>query len=105
MNVRTYTVEEANLILPKVRTLVERIVSTTSEIPDLEEEARIRKLKSVRPGAGESATEDLAQSVAALRAAEMALMVAQRSLEEMNVTVKDRQAGLVDFLSYRDGRV
>jgi hypothetical protein len=60
---------------------------------------------SRRPGAGDSAEERLAQSVASLRSAEMAVAIALRSLEAMDVTLKDGTTGLVDFLGERDGEV
>jgi hypothetical protein len=102
---KLYTVEEANQSLPEVRRLVERIVEIMPTLPDMHEAVRIAELKSRRPGAGETAEERLAQSVASLRSAEMAVAVALRSLEAMDVTLKDPTIGLVDFLGERDGEV
>src|SRR5438132_2240990 len=74
-------------------------------LPDMHEAVRIWELKSRRPEAGEGAEVRLAQSVASLRSAEMAVAVALRSLEAMEVTLKDATTGLVDFLGERDGEV
>lgn len=105
MTPKLYTVEDANQALPEVRRLVGRIVEIMPTLPDMHEAVRIAELKSKRPGAGESEEERLAQSVASLRSAEMAVAVALRSLEAMNVTLKDATSGLVDFLGERDGEV
>ncbi|GAC1583996.1 MAG: hypothetical protein NVS3B24_22980 [Candidatus Dormibacteria bacterium] len=102
---RLYTVEEANSVLPEVRRLVERIADLAPELPDLQETVRINELKFHRPAAGEAERERLAASVAGLRAAEMAVAVALRSLESMDVVLKDPLSGLVDFYSDRDGEV
>jgi hypothetical protein len=102
---RLYTVEEANRLLPDVRRLVERIADLVPELPDMQETVRINELKFHRPTAGEQEREKLAASVAGLRAAEMAVAVAMRSLESMDVVLKDPVTGLVDFYSDRDGEV
>jgi len=102
---RLYSVEDANRLLPDVRRLVERIVDLVPELPDMQETVRINELKFHRPSAGEPEREKLAASVAGLRAAEMAVAVAMRSLESMDVVLKDPVTGLVDFYSKRDGEV
>lgn len=102
---RLYTVEEANRVLPEVRRLVERIADLVPELPDMQETVRINELKYRRPKAGDEEREKLASSVAKLRAAEMAYAVAVRSLESMDVVLKDQARGLVDFYSDRDGEV
>jgi hypothetical protein len=105
MTPRLYSVEAANQALPEVRRLVGRIVEIMPKLPDLHEAVRIAELKSKRPGAGASEEARLAQSVATLRSEEMAVAVALRSLEAMDVTLKDAATGLVDFLGERDGEV
>jgi len=102
---RLYTVEEANSVLPEVRRLVERIADLAPELPDMQEAVRINELKFNRPSAGDQERERLAASVAGLRAAEMAVAVALRSLESMDVVLKDPMIGLVDFYSDREGEV
>jgi hypothetical protein len=105
MTPRLYSVEAANQALPEVRRLVGRIVEIMPKLPDLHEAVRIAELKSKRPGAGASEEARLAQSVATLRSEEMAVAVALRSLEAMDVTLKDASTGLVDFLGERDGEI
>jgi hypothetical protein len=100
---RKYTIEEANQALPEVRRMVTRIVDIMPALPEMHETVRIAELKARRESAGEAEQEQLAQTVAALRAAEMAVAVALRSLEAMDVTLKDAMTGLVDFLAERDG--
>jgi len=102
---RMYTVEAANNALPEVRRLVRRIVDIMPTLPEMHETVRIAELKSKRDGAGEDEQEQLARAVADLRSAEMAVAVALRSLEAMDVTLKDSTTGLVDFLGERDGEV
>ena len=97
--------EEANRALPDVRRLVERIVDIMPALPEMHESVRIAELKANRDNAGEAEQEKLAQEIASLRAAEMAVAVALRSLEAMDVTLKDASTGLVDFLGDRDGEV
>ena len=102
---RKYSIDEANRALPEVRRLVERIVETMPALPEMHESIRIAELKANRDRAGEAEQETLTQAVSSLRAAEMAVAVALRSLEEMDITVKDATTGLVDFLADRDGEV
>jgi hypothetical protein len=102
---RLYTVEEANSALPEVRRLVERIADLVPELPELQEAVRINELKLRRPGTGDQERERLAASVARLRAAEMAYAVAMRSLESMDIVVRDQVRGLIDFHAEREGEV
>ena len=102
---RLYTVEEANRVLPEVRRLVGRIVDLAPVLPEMQETVRINELKFHRPTAGDPERETLAASVAELRAIEMAVAVALRSLESMDVVLKDPMIGLVDFQSDRHGEV
>jgi hypothetical protein len=84
---------------------VERIVDLMPILPEMQETVRINELKYHRPAAGDDERERLASSVASLRATEMAVAVAVRSLESMDVVLKDAMTGLVDFYSNRDGEV
>ena len=102
---RTYTVEEANGALADVRRLVQRIVETAPLLPELQEEARIAEMKAARATAGAAEVEAVAAAAQRLRAAEMSVAVALRSLEEMDVVLKDATTGLVDFYADRDGEV
>ena len=49
---RTYTVEEANNELPRVRRIVAQIAELSALLPELEDQARIAEYESKRPKAG-----------------------------------------------------
>src|SRR5258708_33683723 len=102
---RMYTVETANQALPEVRRLVRRIVDIMPTLPEMHETVRIAELKSKRSAAGEDQQEQLARAVADLRAAEMAVAVALRSLEAMGGTLKDPPTGLGELPGERGGEV
>src|SRR5258708_36782295 len=101
---RMYTVETANEALPEVRRLVRRIVDIMPTLPEMHETVRIAELKSKRSAAGEDQQEQLARAVADLRAAEMAVAVAQRSLRALVVAPKDSPTRLADLLRRRGGQ-
>ena len=108
MERRTYTVEEANRILPEVRELAARIVDLMALLPELQEQARTRDYQRRRPGAESQAPqreEDYKEAVSAARGAELELAKAVAELEAMGVELKDPSAGLLDFLSYREGEL
>ncbi len=77
---RTYTVEEANQELPRVRRIVKQIADLSALVPELEDQARIAEYESKRNGA-----------VAALNG--------------MGIQLKGPLEGLIDFPSYRDGEL
>jgi hypothetical protein len=102
---RTYTVEEANMALPEVRSVVERIVELAELIPDLQDQAHVAEYRAARQ---DSLLEDRAlldQWTVALQGAEDELIAAVRRLGEMGVALKDPRVGLVDFYGYRDGEL
>ena len=49
---RTYTVAEANQALPRVRSLMGRIVDCYADLPELQEAARVADYKTSRPNSG-----------------------------------------------------
>ncbi|HZU16088.1 MAG TPA: DUF2203 domain-containing protein [Candidatus Dormibacteraeota bacterium] len=100
---RTYTPEEANAALDRVRPLVARISASMAHLPELQEEVRTAEYRMRRtPGLGAEAFE---RARADLRAAEEAVLEALAGLEELGVRLKDPWLGLVDFLSYREGEL
>jgi hypothetical protein len=105
MTRRVYSVDEANAALPDVRRLVGRVVEVMPELPEMHETVRIKELRFRREGSGEKEQEELAQAVAALRAAEMSVATAVRDLEARDITLKDPTTGLVDFPGERDGEI
>ena len=92
---------EANAVLPDVRRLVQTIVDTGNQLPDLEDQLRIAQYRRSR-GGSEREAEERAQ---ALREAEVALAGALTALEALGIQIKDLRVGLVDFLSYREGEL
>jgi hypothetical protein len=102
---RTYTVEEANSELPRVRRIVEQIAELSALLPELEDQARIAQYESKRPGA--TADDQTRQERArdAAGGAEMELLKAVASLNAMGIQLKGPLEGLIDFPSYRGGEL
>ena len=102
---RTYTVEEANALLPDVRRLVQAIVDCYQSLPELQEAARVADYKTSRPGAGPELEREYAQARRAMHDAELTLAENALRLERLGVALKDAQTGLIDFYSHRDGEL
>ena len=90
-----YTVEEANAALPRVRTLVGKILNIRKKILASQPEIWPLLEKSATNG-GNLRTTELVFEFEKLRAS-------LRKLREMNIFVKDINTGLIDFLGKRDG--
>lgn len=101
----TYTVEEANRALPRVRELVARMVQVVRALPDLQDEVRIAEYQSRRSAAAEEDTVRLRARQSALRSSEREIRETIEALEAMGIQVKDPRAGLVDFPAYREGEL
>jgi hypothetical protein len=102
---RTYTVEEANDELPRVRRIVAQIAELSALVPELEDQARIAQYESKRPEAGAQEQERQQQARDAVGGAEMELLKAVASLNGMGIQLKGPLEGLIDFPSYRDGEL
>lgn len=102
---RTYTVEEANQILPQVREHVERVVALSDELPDLQDRQRIAHYRAQREGAGRAESDAVKRVGEELQRAESRFLGALRALEQLGIELKDPREGLIDFLSYRDGEL
>jgi len=102
---RTYTVEEANRELPRVRRIVTQISELSTMLPELEDQARIAEYESKRSGAGEEERQRHQQARDAVSGAEMELLKAVASLNGMGIQLKGPLEGLIDFPSYRDGEL
>ena len=100
---RTYTVEEANDELPRVRRIVARIAELSALVPELEDQARIAEYESKRPNASPENHERRQQARDAVGGAEMELLKAVANLNGMGIQLKGPLEGLIDFPSYRDG--
>ena len=102
---RTYTVEEANSELPRVRRVVEQIAELSALLPELEDQARIAEYESKRPAAAAGDPERYQQARDAVSGAELELLKAVASLNGMGIQLKGPLEGLIDFPSYRDGEL
>jgi hypothetical protein len=102
---RTYTIEEANEALPRVRELVERIVDCFNLLPELQEASRVADYKTSRPNAGPDSEREYERARRAMHDAELELAENALKLEAIGVSLKDAQAGLIDFYSYREGEM
>jgi hypothetical protein len=102
---RTYTVDEANNELPRVRTIVGQIAELSAMLPELEDEARIAEYESKRPAAGAEDRDRHQQARDAVSGAELELLKAVASLNSVGIQLKGPLEGLIDFPSYRDGEL
>ena len=101
--IRTYTVDEANQELPRVRRIVAQIAELSVLRPELEDQARIAEYESKREGATEEKQERHQQARGAAIAAELEWLKAVASLNGLGIQLKGPLEGLIDFPSYRDG--
>ncbi len=102
---RTYTVEEANQELPRVRRIVTQIAEISALLPELEDQARIAEYESKRNGAGNDRRDRHQQARDAVSGAELELLKAVAALNGMGIQLKGPLEGLIDFPSYRDGEL
>jgi hypothetical protein len=102
---RTYTVEEANRELARVRPIVQQISDLSALLPELEDQSRISEYQAKRVGAGDADRERHQQAADAVSGAEMELLKAVASLNGMGIQLKGPLEGLIDFPSYRDGEL
>ena len=102
---RTYTVEEANQELPRVRRIVAQIAELSALLPELEDQARIAEYDSKRNGAGNDGKDRHQVARDAVSGAELELLKAVAQLNGMGIQLKGPLEGLIDFPSYRDGEL
>ena len=100
---RTYTVEEANQELPRVRRIVEQIAKLSALLPELEDQAHIAEYESRRDGAGAEHKERSRLAREAASAAEMERLKAIAALNGLGISLKGALEGLIDFPSNRNG--
>ncbi|HSE17980.1 MAG TPA: DUF2203 domain-containing protein [Pyrinomonadaceae bacterium] len=95
---KIFTVQEANALLPNVRTIVGKIQRAHRHLSHYREEAKKAAEAAERGGGG------FPDGVAyAALLSELTVKLAE--LEALGVQLKDFERGLVDFPSLRDGRV
>ena len=95
---KIFTIQEANALLPKVRTIVTKIQRAHRKLTHFRDDAK-EAAKAAEHGGG-----GIADGVAyATALTELTLKISE--LEALGVQLKDFERGLVDFPSLRDGRV
>lgn len=102
---RTYTVDEANRELPRVRTIVAQIAELSALRPELEEQLRMAEYSAKRGGGGSDDRDREQQARDAVQGAEEELLKAVLGLNSMGIRLKGPLEGLIDFPSYRDGEL
>lgn len=96
MQVRHFTVQEANDILPEIDSLMERLQARRTKMMT-EQKDIVHLLKSQRSDFGGPIASDLVKDFIVIeKLAEM--------IRSHGCIIKDLNSGLVDFLSVRDGR-
>ena len=96
---KIFTVQEANALLPNVRTIVGKIQRSHRQISRYREDAK-RAAEAAERGGGGGFTDGVAYAAVLT---ELTNHLAE--LEALGVQLKDFDRGLVDFPSLRDGRV
>src|ERR671925_1464092 len=102
---RTYTVDEANRELPRVRPIVAQIAELSALRPDLDEQLRMAEYAAQRAGSNGDDRERAQQARDAVNGAEEELLKAVLSLNSMGIQLKGPLEGLIDFPCYRDGEL
>jgi hypothetical protein len=98
MEMKIFTVEEANALLPQVRVIVGKIQRAHRKIARFRDHAKKAAEGAEQGGGG------MSEGVA--YAALLTNLTTQiTALESLGVQLKDFERGLVDFPSLRDGRV
>jgi hypothetical protein len=95
---KLFTIQEANALLPSVKTIVTNIQQAHRRVAQYRDEAKQAAEAAEKGGGG--ITSGLAYAEALT-----ALTTTIAELEALGVQLKDFERGLVDFPSMRDGRV
>jgi hypothetical protein len=95
---KLFTVDEANALLPSVRSLLQKIQRSRRRLATYSREAKLAAEEAEQGGGGIANGVQYAAILSRLTE-EMA------ELDALGVQLKDFERGLVDFPSLRDGRV
>jgi hypothetical protein len=95
---KLFTIQEANALLPSVRTIVGKIQQAHRKVAQYRDEAKQAAEAAEKGGGGMAAGVEYAVALT-----ELTTRIAE--LEILGVQLKDFERGLVDFPSLRDGRV
>ena len=95
---KIFTIQEANALLPNVRTIVTKIQRAHRKLARFRDDAKKAAEAAEQGGGG------VANGVAyAAALTELTLQISE--LEALGVQLKDFERGLIDFPSLREGRV
>ena len=97
IEMKLFTIQEANALLPNVRTIVTKIQRAHRKVARFRDDAKKAAEAAEQGGGG------LSQGIAYATAL-TELTVQTSELEALGVQLKDFERGLVDFPSLRDGR-
>src|ERR1044071_7861051 len=95
---KLFTIQEANALLPNVRTIVGKIQQAHRRVAQYRDDAKEAAEAAERGGGGISSGVAYAHALT-----ELTSTIGE--LEALGVQLKDFERGLVDFPSLRDGRV
>ena len=99
-----FTPAEANSALSKVRPVAERLVAVRERMRELER-SQGELATAIGGNGGGYAASDLSAAESELSGLADAAIACVEKLEELGVTVKDLDLGLLDFPALLDGRV
>jgi hypothetical protein len=99
---RLFTPDEANSALDEVRPVAERLVAVRARMRELER-AQGELVTAIGGNGGGYAASDLNAAQSELSGLADAAVACVERLDELGVTVKDLDLGLLDFPSLRDG--
>lgn len=95
---KLFTIQEANALLPSVRTIVGKIQHAHRNVSRYADDAKLAAESAEKGGGGVSSGLAYAKTLTELTGS-------LAELEVLGVQLKDFERGLVDFPSLRDGRV
>jgi hypothetical protein len=96
---KIFTIQEANALLPNVRTIVTKIQRAHRKLAHFRDDAK-KAAEAAEEGGGGGVANGVAYAAALT---ELTLQTSE--LEALGVQLKDFERGLVDFPSLREGRV
>jgi hypothetical protein len=99
---RSFTPAEANSALEEVRPVAERLVAVRARMRELEQ-SQGELVTAIGGNGGGYAATDLNAAQAELAGLAEAAVACVERLDELGVTLKDLDLGLLDFPSERDG--
>lgn len=96
--IKIFTVDEANALLPSVKKIVARIQKSHKAVSRYRDAAKKAAESAERGGGGIEGGQRYAEVLSDLT-------IALSELEALGVQLKDFERGLIDFPSLRDGRM